>query len=110
MGCGLSGVDPLAAGFVSVPLGIKCFCARLRVTPALLGEAAFELFTALAAPSDQPAVSAQMLRGRIQLRIAPAVFLAGNVTRPWFGLVPAVGNAHAAPCWLRNQVLTSSGS
>src|SRR4029077_13700894 len=91
-------------------LGIECFSTRLRVTPALPGEAAFELLTALAAPSDQPAVSSQMLRGRVQLGAAPAVLLARKLARPWFALVPAVRNAHAAPCCRRNPALTSSGS
>jgi hypothetical protein len=42
-------VDPFAAGLVSVPLGIECFRARLRVMSAFPLEAAFELLTALSA-------------------------------------------------------------
>ena len=81
-GAAYPGIDPLAASLISVPLGIECFRAGFRIASALPGEAALALLTTVVAPSDQPAVSPQMLGGWVELGGARLCSLQGTSPGP----------------------------
>lgn len=59
-------IDPLASSAIGLTLCIEGFRACFRVASAFPGKTALALLSVLVPPANQPAVSAQVLPGRIQ--------------------------------------------